>query len=122
MNGKRVVVDSSVLVDLAAGDKGVAMELNGLDVCISIISAIEFLTWPKLTDASLPIARTLLDQYATENIGDSIRDEAAMIKRTFKLKLPDAVIAATAKHLNAPLITRDRDFKAVAHLIEVRMV
>jgi toxin FitB len=67
-------------------------------------------------------ARTLLDQYTTENSGNSIRDDAAMIKRTFKLKLPDAVIAATAMHLNAPLITRDNDFRQVAHLIEVRIV
>ncbi len=120
--GSRVVVDSSALVDLAAGDRTVARVLDGLDVCISIITAIEFLAWPKLTEASLPIARSVLDQYAIENIGTSIRDNAAMMRRTFKLKLPDAVIAATAMHLNAPLITRDNDFKPIAHLIEVRLV
>ena len=32
------------------------------------------------------------------------------------------MIAATAKHLNAPLITRDKGFQKIAHLIEVRMV
>lgn len=122
MSGERVVVDSSALVDLAAGDKAVARALDGLEVYISIITAIEFLSWPKLTDASLPIARAVLDQCATENIGTSIRDNSAIIKRTFKLKLPDAVIAATALHLNAPLVTRDKDFKQIAHLIEVRIV
>lgn len=64
----------------------------------------------------------LLEQYATENIGRAIRDKAAWIKRTFKLKLPDAVIAATAMHLNAPLITRDKGFNRVAHQIDVRVV
>lgn len=61
-------------------------------------------------------------QYATEHIGDAIRDYAAWLIRTTKLKTPDAVIAATAKHLNAPLLTRDKDFRKVAQLIEVRMV
>ena len=119
---KRAVVDTSVLIDLAAGDRTMGQVLEGLDVRISIITAIEFLAWPKLTEASLPVARTFLQQYATEHIGSSIRDDAAMIKRKFKLKVPDAVIAATAMNLNAPLITRDRDFGPVAHLIEVRMV
>jgi hypothetical protein len=48
--------------------------------------------------------------------------QAAFIKRSFGLKLPDAVIAATALHLKAPLITRDKGFQKVVELIEVRMV
>jgi len=122
MNGERVVVDTSVLIDLAGGDRTAALALDGLEVSVSIITCIEFLAWPKLTDAGLPLAKSLLAQYHTENIDRTLRDEAALIKRTYKLKLPDAVIAATAKHLNAPLITRDKGFKKVAHLIDVRMV
>jgi predicted nucleic acid-binding protein len=121
-SGKRVVVDTSVLIDLAGGDRTAALALNGLDVYISIIACIEFLAWPKLTEAGLPSAMALLDQYTTENIGRSVRDDAAWIKRVYKLKVPDAVIAATAKHLNAPLITRDKGFKKIAHLVEVRLV
>ncbi|MBL0045770.1 MAG: type II toxin-antitoxin system VapC family toxin [Flavobacteriales bacterium] len=122
MSGERVVVDTSVLIDLAGGDRTAALALDGLEVSVSIITCIEFLAWPKLTDAGLPLAKALLAQYHTENIDRTLRDEAALIKRTYKLKLPDAVIAATAKHLNAPLITRDKGFKKVAHLIDVRMV
>jgi len=122
MSGERVVVDTSVLVDLAGGDKSAASALDRLEVIISIITAIEFLAWPKLTEAGLPVANALLEQYSTEDNGRAVRDEAAWLKRTFKLKLPDAVIAATAKHLNAPLITRDKGFQKIAHLIEVRLV
>jgi len=122
MSGERVVVDTSVLVDLAGGDKSAASALDRLEVIISIITAIEFLAWPRLTEAGLPIANALLEQYSTEDIGRAVRDEAAWLKRTFKLKLPDAVIAATAKHLNAPLLTRDKGFQKIAHLIEVRLV
>jgi len=67
-------------------------------------------------------ARSFLNEYSSNGIGDFIRDHSAWLKRTFKLKLPDAVIAATAKHLNAPLITRDKGFQKIAHLIEVRLV
>lgn len=64
----------------------------------------------------------LLDQFVTENIGLSIRDNAARIKRTYKLKIPDAIIAATAIHLNAPLLTRDKGFDRVSKELEVRLV
>lgn len=64
----------------------------------------------------------MLDQYNTEDIGRAIRDFAAWLKRTYKLKLPDAVIAATAKNLNIPLLTRDKGFNKIAHLIEVRLI
>ena len=120
--GKRVVVDSSVLIDLAGGDQDMVSVLDRQEVFISIITGIEFLAWPKLTEAGVPVAMALLEQYATENIGRAIRDKAAWIKRTCKLKLPDAVIAAAAMHLNAPLITRDKGFRKVAHLIDVQVV
>ena len=116
------VVDTSLLIDLAAGDKTAAIALDQLEVFVSIITCIEFLSWPKLTEAWLPIAEALLNQYNTEDIGRAVRDKSAFIKRTFGLKLPDAVIAATALHLKAPLITRDKGFQKVAGLIEVRMV
>lgn len=122
MSGERVVVDTSVLIDLVGGDKTAAMALQGLDIRVSIITCIEFLAWPKLTETSLPSAMALLDQYATENIGRAIRDDAAWMKRNHKLKTPDAIIAATARHLNAPLLTRDKGFGRVAHLLKIRMV
>ena len=118
----RVVVDTSLLIDLAAGDKSAAVAMDQLEINVSIITCIEFLSWPKLTEAGLPIAEALLNQYNTEDIGKAVRDKAAFIKRTFGLKLPDAVIAATALHLKAPLITRDKGFQKVDELIEVRMV
>jgi predicted nucleic acid-binding protein len=121
-DGMRVVVDTSLLIDLAAGDTSAAVALDQQEIYVSIITCIEFLSWPKLTEAGLPIAESLLNQYNTEDIGRAVRDKAAFIKRTFGLKLPDAVIAATALHLKAPLITRDKGFQMVAGLIEVRMV
>ncbi len=122
MSGERVVVDTSVLIDLAGGDRSAATRLQGLDIRVSIITCIEFLAWPKLTEAGLPLAMALLDQFVTENIGLSIRDNAARIKRTYKLKIPDAIIAATAIHLNAPLLTRDKGFDRVSKELEVRLV
>ena len=33
--------------------------------------------------------------------------------KKYNLKLPDAIIAATAKYINCPLITADKDFEKI---------
>ena len=41
------------------------------------------------------------------------------IRKTNNLKLPDAIIAATAHYLNIPLITADKGFKTIDDIISV---
>jgi predicted nucleic acid-binding protein len=119
---KRVVVDTSVLVDYAKGIQAAADAVLGYEAHISIITEIEFLAWPGMSEDRRSDAHAFLREYSSNGISDFVRDYAAWLKRTTKLKTPDAVIAATAKYLNAPLLTTDKDFRKVAHLIEVRMV
>lgn len=38
------------------------------------------------------------------------------LKQKYKVKLPDAIIAATAIHYNIPFITADADFKIIKEL------
>lgn len=48
---------------------------------------------------------------------DEIVDETIAIRKVHKIKLPDAIIAATAKTKNLALITRNEsDFNAVSGL------
>jgi predicted nucleic acid-binding protein len=42
-----------------------------------------------------------------------IRRLAIEIRQQVKIKTPDAIIAATSKYLNIPLITSDKDFKKI---------
>lgn len=58
---------------------------------------------------------------ATEQIMYGYSEQPAyisiIIRRNYRLKLPDAVIAATALHLGLPLITRNvKDFKDIPEL------
>jgi predicted nucleic acid-binding protein len=45
-----------------------------------------------------------------------IKQYAIHIKQNVKMKLPDAIVAATAIKNNLPLVTADKDFKKVANL------
>ena len=55
-----------------------------------------------------------LDFFDEIAIDPDIKFAAIALRRTYRLKLPDAIIAATALHLEVPLITRNvKDFKNI---------
>lgn len=58
-----------------------------------------------------------LEVFDEITIDAEIKNAAIKIRRNYRLKLPDAIIAATALHLGVPLITRNtRDFKDIPEL------
>lgn len=84
---------------------------------ISAIVRAEVLAWGEHTAASLTAARALLDVCHLVPVSAAIADEAARIRRETGLKLPDALIAATAVLQRATLVTaNERDFRRVPEL------
>lgn len=89
---------------------------------ISAIVRAEVLAWGGHTPASLAVASDFLDLFLLVPVDAAVANEAARIRREHGLKLPDALIAATALLGNASLMTANaKDFRRVAlpSLIEV---
>jgi predicted nucleic acid-binding protein len=49
-------------------------------------------------------------------LNQEIKLETIKIKQKHKIKLPDAIIAATAIYFNMPLVSADKDFSKVSNL------
>ncbi len=80
---------------------------------ISFITRIELLCWKEQEDA----IKNLISICSVENITEEIINECINIRRRYAIKLPDAIIAATAISENLTLITgNSKDFKAVRGL------
>jgi len=47
---------------------------------------------------------------------EKVKDIAIVIRKKYKLKLPDSIIAATAIAYNIPLITADKQFEIISEL------
>ena len=60
--------------------------------------------------------KSLLDDCQIIDLNQEIKYLAIDLKQKYKLKLADAIIAATAIHLELPFITSDGDFKAIKEL------
>jgi predicted nucleic acid-binding protein len=85
---------------------------------ISVITRSEVLAWSRHTNESLETAQNLLTNFDSIPVDDQIADAAAQIRRSVKIKLPDALIAATALDAQRTLVTANaRDFDRIATLV-----
>jgi len=86
---------------------------------ISVITRIEVRSWPGYADASpaMAVAEALLSTLREEPLTDPIVQAAIVLRRNYRIKVPDAIVAATAKVLGLPLMTNNtEDFRRVAGL------
>lgn len=74
---------------------------------MSIITEIELLSYPNLTLSDEQQIQHFLTQLQILNLTESIKKTAIDLRKQNRLKLPDAIIAATALDLDAILLTND---------------
>lgn len=106
-----LLLDSVILIDhfngIAASTR--FLQREGHDASISAITRAEVLTG--FDETGFEPARQLLDRFRFLPMSAAIADEAARIRRTTRLRLPDAIQAAFALHHGLRLATRNtRDF------------
>ena len=83
---------------------------------ISIISEMELLSYPHLDANEEKEIQSFLSQLLIINIDNSVKKAAILIRKQYRLKLPDAIIAATAQSLQATLLTNDRQLLNIESL------
>jgi len=116
MNGINLFVDTNILIDLSEGKRQVANSIDGNRVHISIITEIELLGRHKITASHKELFKGLIDDCIVIELSQTIKNLSIEIKQKHKIKLPDAVIAASALFLDIPLMTRDHGFEKIKSL------
>ncbi|NER19476.1 MAG: type II toxin-antitoxin system VapC family toxin [Symploca sp. SIO1C2] len=74
---------------------------------VSVITEMELLSYPSMSESEELIVRDFLDKITVVGLNNKIKELAIAFRKNYKLKLPDAIVAATAKSLNANLLTND---------------
>jgi predicted nucleic acid-binding protein len=116
MNGDRIVVDTSLIINLFNGVNEVRELITDRHLFVSIISEIEVLSFPNITARDSELLRSFLSECYIVDIETAIKEITINIHSQFKTKLPDAVIAATAIYYDLPLFTMDKGFKKITDL------
>jgi predicted nucleic acid-binding protein len=119
--GKGCLIDSNVVIgylDNKLPKKG--MELMNIIIDdvpnISVITKIEVLRF-NTSDNSYKVLQEFINECTLLELNNSVVDKTIEICKSHRIKLPDAIIAATALVNDLALITRNiSDFKSIKDL------
>ena len=118
--GVNYLIDTNVIIDYY-GNKlpvsGTAFIENTSAPYISVITAIELLGWYRISNKEKVKLQKFVDDIEVIQIGKLIVQKTIEIRQTIKIKLPDAIIAATALTNGLDLITHNvSDYKKIKGL------
>ncbi len=124
-DGKRYLLDTNAIVQLLAGNPEVAEVVGGADfLSTSVICQFGFLSFPGLSEEDAVLYSRFASRVKTFPVPADDPEFANRVvafrkSSVRKLKMPDAIVAATAAENGCAILTADDDFRGVPGL-EVR--
>ena len=118
--GKQYLIDTNIAVGFLENQlpQHWANDLSNTMIKFSVITRIELLAWPDASSKQLQILYNFIAKAFVYNLDEPIIIETINIRKSYKTKLPDAIIAATAIVNNFTLLTRNlSDFKKIPNLL-----
>lgn len=120
--GTRYLIDSNTVIDYIAGlhpEKAIKWLNHIIDeeINVSVITKIEVLSFNPDIEDNYQILIEFFESAAIFGLTEEIIDRTIRLRQKQKIKLPDAVIAATAMVNELTLISRNaKDFKNIKGL------
>lgn len=115
-------LDTNIVIALFQGDVSVEAAVRNwhatnTPMITSTITLTELLAFPDLTSKEEDQLKAFLQTTRTVAVDWRIAELAGHIRRSYRVKIGDSIIAATAWHENSILVTRNmRDFRRVKTL------
>ena len=115
------LIDSNVISNYFLGlfsEKAMFFLADVIDIKpnLSVVTKIEALSWRNPNIIKENIVRAFVDNSTIFALSDIIVDKCIEIRRNYRIKTPDAIIAATAMVYDFTLLTSDSDFKRIPNL------
>ena len=118
------VIDTNILIyffdgKMTADQKKGVNDILARSFTISVISKIEFLGFKEyMNEAQFEKAKEFISNATVIQLTDNIIERTIKLRQDYKMKLADALIAATALEHNLTLVTRNvDDFKHMGVLL-----
>jgi predicted nucleic acid-binding protein len=116
MNGNKLFVDTNIVLYFLKGDPEVVDLISDKDLVISVITEIELLSFPHLTKENEQQIKNLLKDCTILDLRQEVKELTVELRRKYKIKLPDSIIAASAFFQKIPLLTSDKGFRKIEEL------
>lgn len=121
MSGVKYLLDTNVILALLKGQPALVDILDDplAELCClgySTITRIELLGFPAITREETDAIKSLLAEMQCFYLTQEVEDETIRLRKEYKIKLPDALILATANVNGLLLQTLDQDLKTLRKL------
>ena len=114
MSGEKVLFDSNVIIYLSKRELSRDYIDQFDDIRISVITYMEILGFRFRSEQEENLVNELVGLFETVFISPAIADKVIEIRKNYTIKLPDAIIAATAICENLSLVTGNiSDFRDI---------
>ena len=121
--GAQYLIDTNAVIELlggtlpSSGSQWLQNIINQNDHCLSVINQIELLGFNG-SPAEMAILNSFIQISAILPLNDTIAQETIRLRKAYRIKLPDAIIAATALVHNCILVTNNiSDFQTISGLV-----
>lgn len=119
MSGTNIVLDTNAVLYLLGGKLDPTILPRG-EFLISFITELELLSYPNLSKSEEERIKDFIESVDVMGLSSGIKGETIRLRKNYKIKLPDAIICATALSLNASLLTFDSSFKKIKEVTLVK--
>lgn len=120
--GRKVLIDTNIAIGYVGNRLDVHL-MNKLDrifdrtYYLSVINKIEILGYPDLNSEEEQVFNLLIDNAILYPVDNKIINKTIEIKKNYRIKLPDALIAATCLVYKLEILTLNvNDFKNIKGL------
>jgi predicted nucleic acid-binding protein len=117
MNGpNNILVDTNLIILGIGGDNQVRELLEGHSLFISVITEIELLSIPFRKVHEERLMRDFISNCFVIDLDGEIKGQTIQLRKQHKIKIPDAIIAASSLVKKLPLFTADKGFGKIPAL------
>ena len=117
MNGDRLLLDTNAFIYFFEGRRKITdLVIQTPVIYYSVISKIELLSSSHLSADEVAQIQNFLALCQQVNLNAKIIDQTIALRQSYRFKIPDAIIIASALNLNVPLASADTAFRKASGL------
>jgi len=122
MSGNNILLDTNAIIAILDGHPIAAGIINHNVLHVSFIAELESLSYQKLSTKERSTIRDFLDECILLDLNMEIKKITIDFRVNYRLKLPDAIIAATGYYYKLPLVSADKNFSKIKEIEVIRFV
>lgn len=112
----KLLIDTKIIIFLLNGNERMTDLLNGIEICVSVISEIECLAYPGISEDEKEGIKSFLQECTIVGLTNEVKEFTIDLRTKYRLKLPDSIIASSAMSSSLTFMSADHDFSKIEEL------